>query len=131
MGVAIFASPDTHGMSGAMAIWSIILTIIAGYVAGRQTSRMAALKTRNDSLMHGMMMFGLSVVGGFVLFVIGSTTTTTSLYPLLDLRLVMGTGWTSFIALLLGWLAAMGGGATLGSPTITEAKQAVPMRAAA
>ena len=82
------------------------------------------MKTRNDGLMHGMMMFGPSVVGGFVLFVIGSTVTTANLYPLLDMRLVTGTGSTSFIALLLGWLAATGGASTLGSPTITEAKQA-------
>ena len=134
LGVAIFASSASNaarGMSAGMATWTIVLTIIAMFVAGRQTSRMAALPTRNDGLIHGMMMFGLSVVGALVLFAIGNAGTTANLQPLVNLRLVMGTGWTGFMALLLGWLAAMWGASTLVRPTITEAKQPVPMRPAA
>lgn len=133
LGVAIFASSTnaTRGIDAGMAIWTIILTIIAMYVAGRQTSRMAAPTTRNDGLIHGMIMFGLSVVGVLVLSAIGSAATATSVHPLFSLRFVMGSGWASFIALLLGWLAAMGGASTLDRATITAAKQPVPMRPAA
>lgn len=87
--------------------------------------------TRNDGLIHGMMMFGLSVVGVLVPSAIGSAATATNVHPLFSLRFVMGRGWASFIALLLGWLAATGGASTLDRATITAAKQPVPMRPAA
>ncbi len=71
LGLAIFASlgnPDVAnrlmGMSLGMDIWAIVLTIIARYVAGRETGRLAAVGNRHDGLIHGMIMFGLSVIAG-------------------------------------------------------------------
>jgi hypothetical protein len=126
LGVAIFASnanPNAGapvlGQSVGMAIWAVILTIIAMYVAGRQTGRLAAVSTRNDGLMHALAMFGLAVVGLIVLVSLGgaamvegnasaATATTHSPYAL---TVVADLGWGGFCALFLGWLAAMFGGA--------------------
>src|SRR5271169_6079069 len=36
------------GMGFGMAIWTIVLTIIAMYVAGRETSRLAGVVTRHN-----------------------------------------------------------------------------------
>src|SRR5438105_3859739 len=70
LGIAIFASnanPGANapvlGQSIGMASWGVILTIIAMYVAGRQTGRLAAVRRKHDGLVHGLIMFGMSVVG--------------------------------------------------------------------
>src|SRR5215469_5274069 len=55
------------GPSMGIAIWSIILTIIAMYVAGRETGHLAGVTNRHDGLIHGMIMFGLSLVAVLVL----------------------------------------------------------------
>lgn len=126
LGVAIFASnanPNTGapvmGQSVGMAIWAVILTIIAMYVAGRQTGRMAAVTTRNDGLMHGLTMFGLAVVGLIVLVSLGgaaiaegNTAAAASTHSPYALTVVADLGWGGFCALFLGWLAAMFGGAS-------------------
>ena len=57
-------------MKAGMAVWTIILTILAMYVAGNETSRLAGFAPRHDGLSHGMMMFGLAVVGGVALAVL-------------------------------------------------------------
>jgi len=74
LALAIFASnananvtAPVTGQSAGIAIWSIILTIIAMYVAGRETGRLAAVTNRHDGLIHGMIMFGLSVVSAIIL----------------------------------------------------------------
>ncbi len=122
LGLAIFASaanPNTaapvQGMSAGIGIWMIVLTIIAMYVAGRETGRLAAVDNRHDGLIHGMIMFGLSVVAALVLTVLGGNTLSggtsvaaTSHSPYI-LTVVSDVGWIGFVALLLGWLAAMGG----------------------
>ena len=100
-------------MGAGMAIWTIVLTIIAMYVAGRETGRLASVVSRHDGVIHGMMMFGLSVVGAIVLAIlagavtsVGSTTTTGAHTGYLS---SVSTEWTAFVSLLLGWLAAMCG----------------------
>ena len=102
-------------MGAGMAVWTIVLTIIALYVAGRETGRLARVVSRHDGVIHGMMMFGLSVVGAIVLAIlagaaiaVGSTTISTHSAYLLSI----GAEWTAFVSLLLGWLAAMGGAST-------------------
>ena len=69
LGFAIFASsanPSSAApvlnMSTGIAIWCVVLTAIAMYVAGVETGRLARVATRHDGLVHGLMMFGLSVV---------------------------------------------------------------------
>ena len=110
------AAPVT-GQSVGIAIWSIILTIIAMYVAGLETGRLAGLTNRHDGLIHGMIMFGLSVVAAIILTSLGGAVLSggngivgTSAHNGYNLGIFADLGWAGFIALLLGWLAAMGGG---------------------
>ena len=123
LGLAIFASnaspnaaAPVTGQSVGMAIWSIILTIIAMYVAGLETGRLAAVSNRHDGLIHGMIMFGLSVVAVIVLTTLagavlsGGTGIQGSAHNGYLLGMFADLGWSGFVALLLGWLAAMGGG---------------------
>ncbi len=125
LGLAIFASnaspnaahPVT-GQSVGMAIWAVVLTIIAMYVAGRETGRLAAVSNRHDGLIHGMIMFGLSFAGVVVLLAVaGSTLSAASTGSGVNatahsgyvLGAVADLGWAGFFALFLGWLAAMFG----------------------
>ncbi|MGH9641253.1 MAG: hypothetical protein ACRD3Q_02380, partial [Terriglobales bacterium] len=142
LGYAIFASAASSevarmstGASIGMSIWAIVLTIIAMYVAGRETGRLAAVSNRHDGLVHGMIMFGLSVVAAIVLLGVAetgmnlglSTTAHTSILASVN----PGLGWAEFLALFFGWLAAMGGAST-GARRRSEPEQTVqPIRPAA
>jgi hypothetical protein len=122
LGVAIFASntnPNANapvlGQSVGMGIWTVVLTIIAMYVAGRETGRMADVQSRHDGLIHGLIMFGLAVTGLIVLASIGGSAIAqgnavpgTSHNPF-AITVVADLGWAGFVALFLGWLAAMSG----------------------
>jgi hypothetical protein len=125
LGFAIFSSAaSTNGQRAAgslgvgMAIWAIVLTIIAMYVAGRETGHLAAVTNRHDGLVHGMIMFGLSVVATLVITLLGGmslsgSTGTVVTGPISYLMHVFsGMGWVGFLSLILGWLAAMGGAST-------------------
>lgn len=77
LGVAIFgsaASPNAAhpvtGMNIGISVWSVILTIIAMYVAGRVTGHLAGIGNRRDGVVHGITMFGLSVIGVALLAVL-------------------------------------------------------------
>jgi hypothetical protein len=122
LGMAIFASaanPNAQnpitGMNVGMGIWAVVLTIIAMYVAGRETGRLAAVATRHDGLAHGMVMFGLSVVAALVITVIGGlslgngTGVAANAHSPYILTVFADLGWIGFFALFLGWLAALGG----------------------
>lgn len=120
LGVATFtssANPNAArpvlGMSVGIGIWAIVLTIIAMYVAGRETSHLAAVNTRHDGLIHGMVMFGLSVIAVLIVAAIGGTalnsgTQNVSATPYV-FTLAADLGWVGFAALFLGWLAALWG----------------------
>lgn len=87
LAVAIFG----HAVLGTgMAVWTIILTIIAMYVAGRETARLAGLATKHDGVAHGLMMFGLSVIGMIALFIMAMPALNTS--P--DMREMLSAGLT-------------------------------------
>ena len=123
LGEAIFASAaNPHaanpvlGMSTGMEVWAVILTIIAFYVAGRVTAHLsAAAVDRGGRIMHGMAMFGLSVVGVLLMVVIAGTALTggtgaaASAHNSYVLTVFSDIGWAGFVALFLGWLAAIGG----------------------
>jgi len=125
LGMAIFASAanpssagPVTGMGVGMGIWAIVLTIIAMYVAGRETGRLAGVNNRHDGLVHGMIMFGLSVVATLVIAAVGGSAVSggngvqgTARNPYL-LSMFSGLGWAGFIALFLGWLSAMAGAQT-------------------
>ncbi len=104
------------GVGVGMAIWSIVLAVIAMYVAGHETGRMAGVVTRYDALMHGMMMFGLTVVGAILLVVLGGAVLTADgvriIVPHASGAVSVGQEWTTFLALGLSWLAAMFGAST-------------------
>lgn len=125
LGAAIFASAanpnaahPVTGMSVGIAVWSVILTIIAMYVAGRVTGHLARIGNSRDGVVHGMIMFGLSVTSVIVFTLLaGAAATSVAAAGTVHsssylLTLFAGIGWPGFIALFLGWLAAMGGAAT-------------------
>ncbi|HEU5411112.1 MAG TPA: hypothetical protein VFU57_08835 [Candidatus Acidoferrales bacterium] len=128
LGMAVFATAanpnaprPVRGMGTGMDIWAIVLTIIAMYVAGMVTGKLAGIATARDGAVHGMAMFGLSVVGVLLILglgesaIVGGTAngtpylTTHSSYIL---SLFSSIGWVGFVAMFLGWLAAMGGAST-------------------
>ncbi len=124
LGEAIFASSananaaqPVSGMSVGMGFWSVILTIIAMYVAGRVTAHLSGAIDRTTRIMQGMTMFGLSVMAVVATLVLGGTALsggsglaggTHSPYLL---TVFSDVGWIGFASLFLGWLAAMGGAA--------------------
>ncbi len=120
LGLAIFASAASPNVSQSIAhqgwgigIWSIVLTIIAMYVAGRETGRLAGVDNRHDGMIHGLVMFGLSVVGVLVLLTIGGSAinggagVSGNVHNGYALSVMSGLGWGGFLSLFLGWLAAM------------------------
>ena len=122
LGMAIFAgaanpnaAQPVSGMDLGIGIWAVVLTIIAMYVAGRETGRLAGVTSRHDGLIHGMIMFGLSVVAAVLITVIGGLTLSGGAavaggsHSLYILSVFSDLGWIGFFALFLGWLAAMGG----------------------
>jgi hypothetical protein len=124
LGMAIFASAakanaarPVSGMNVGESIWMIVLTIIAMYVAGLITGRLAAVTTSNEGVAHGQAMFGLSVVSLLVLVAIAGVGLTNAVSaPLASthspyiLGAIADLGWAGFVALFLGWIGAMIGG---------------------
>lgn len=127
LGLGIFAStanpspsaPVTGGgMTVAEAIWFIVLSIIALYVGGRIAAGMSHAATRKDGIIHGFVSFGLSIVAALLLvgMTIGVTTTqgigaVASTHSAWTLTAVADSGYAIFVALILGGIAAMAGGA--------------------
>jgi hypothetical protein len=110
----ISAAAPVARMNLGLAIWGIILTIIAMFVAGRVTGGMSGIVNSRDGMTHGMIMFGLSVAAGLVLFLIGGngfigTRVVAATQGAYVLGVFSYFGWALFVALFLGWLAAMAG----------------------
>jgi|SRR5215469_12773017 len=124
LGYAIFASVanpnSSQPLSGArlgLGIWSIVLTIVAMYVAGRTTRMLAGQLSRAERLVHGMVMYGLSVITVIVLTAcVALTISGSNLFAYsinarnpYVLSVFAGSAWLAFIALFLGWLAVLFG----------------------
>ena len=121
LGLAIFAraagaatAKPLLGMGVGPAIWAIVLTVVAMFVAGLETGRLAGVTNRRDGMVHGLMMFGLSVVAFVVLASLGGSTVTSTeaggtVQSPYVLAIFAELGWGGFIALFLGWLSAMWG----------------------
>lgn len=129
LGMAIFAqaanpgaAQPVAGMSTGMGVWAVILTIIAMYFAGLVTGKLAEIGNPRDGVVHGITMFGLAVVAVLVIVGLGegamasgatsATATTITSHSSYVLNTFANIGWTGFVALFLGWLAAMGGAST-------------------
>src|ERR1700739_3632890 len=66
LGIALFP-PANVGAKVGLGIWSVILTGIAMFIAGRLTSSSARLSSGYDAARHGMIMFGLCLTAAVVL----------------------------------------------------------------
>ncbi|HEY1678753.1 MAG TPA: hypothetical protein VGG04_13650 [Candidatus Sulfotelmatobacter sp.] len=120
LGAAIFTSaanpaaahPIT-GMGLGISIWAIVLTVVAMYVAGRETGRAAAIVNRHDGAIHGMAMFGLCLLAALMVIILGgnsiASNTTDSVRNPYFMNVISGLGWAGFFSIFLGWLAAIGG----------------------
>jgi hypothetical protein len=121
-------------INAGMALWTIILTIIAMYVAGHETSKLAGFAARHDGLVHGMMMFGLVVVGAVALLILAGAGVATGASKVFGTHIgyltSLGTEWTAFLSLLLGWLAAMWGGSNA-VKEVVKTRQSEQMQSAA
>lgn len=71
LALAIFG---TAHLGSGIAAWTIILTIIAMYVAGLETARLAGVSTRRDGVAYGMMMFGLATTSDMVVVFLSNIT---------------------------------------------------------
>ncbi len=113
LGVAIFASAFRPAEAGAfavgMGIWEIVLTIIAMYIAGRETARLAAINSRHAGVVYGMITFGLSLVAMAVLAICFSVAGFAVGPFILSLGASAGLGWAGFLVLFFGWISAMSG----------------------
>jgi hypothetical protein len=116
LGAAIFASvanPNVPsplaGIGVGMGIWAVVLTIIAMFVAGRTTGRLAG---RTDPIMNGTVTFGLSITSALIVAIVAELALGTLVTRVAGTHLLgtfVGLGWIGFVALFLGWLAAIGG----------------------
>jgi hypothetical protein len=129
LALAIFGI--TH-LGVGMAVWTIVLTIIAMYVAGLETARLAGVTTQGDGIAHGLMMFGLAVVSTIIVMFLSNTGLNgANARDLLANGIPSGMAWSAFLSLFLGGLAAMGG-ASIGSGQKSRTlRPAVPLRPAA
>jgi hypothetical protein len=115
LGYDIFfaSSRNVGGGDVGMEIWGVILTIIAMFVAGRITATLAGVTDSRGGVAHGMVMFGLSVVSVLLLVIMsGSTVDTSATMHTYMIDVFHTMGWSLFIGLFLGWLAALGGAST-------------------
>ncbi|MGH9686926.1 MAG: hypothetical protein ACRD5K_07540 [Candidatus Acidiferrales bacterium] len=124
LGVGVFASSANAnasqpvlGMGVGIGAWFVILTIVAFFVAGRITGGLARTDASRDGAVYGIVMFGVSVTAFLMLVLIGGFATgATIIHGTVHDASVLGDfsylGWTTFVGLFLGWIAAMAGAAT-------------------
>ena len=141
LGAAIFASvanpnaanPITS-MGVGIGIWAVILTIVAMFFAGRTTGRLGG---RTNAIMSGTVTYGLSVTAALVIAILGGlglgalATTSGLTHSGYFAGALAGLGWTGFVALFLGWIAAIGGAWSVGQRRSAEALAEQARRAAA
>jgi len=136
LGLAIFPAAYVGAKMG-LAIWSVVLTAIAMFIAGRQTGSCARLSGYRDGARHGMIMFGLSLTAAILLMMSGSLLLAD--FPAIEtsarssdlVHVFTGSGWVPFAALFLGWLGAMIGASSGGTSKTEEHSTVKQMRPAA
>lgn len=105
------AGPLMPRVTDGMGIWAAILTIVAMFVAGIVTGRLAGVSAQYQAAMHGMVMFGLGVTAAVVLTSAGGLlfaglAAGASIHENV-IGIFGGSAWIAFVGLFLGWLAAM------------------------
>ena len=78
LGLAIFATVVNPGASKfdmglGIGIYFIVLTVVAMFISGSATGRLAGVTTRLDGFYHGLVLYGLVLVCAFVLASLGGT----------------------------------------------------------
>ncbi len=133
LGVSIFGTfaataAPAGGVGVGMSIWAVILTIIAMFVGGRVTGGLAGTTDTRGGSVHGLVMFGLAIAASVVIVAAGGATLAgiglAAMHRVYLLDIFSYPGWPLFVALFLGWLAAMGGAATAHK----ELPVAIPMQ---
>lgn len=76
LGLAIFATvahpaASKFDMGLGILIYAIVLTVVAMFIAGSATGRLAGVSTRLDGFYHGLVLYGLVLVCAFVLASLG------------------------------------------------------------
>jgi hypothetical protein len=136
LGIAIFPAANAGAKVG-LGVWSVVLTAIVMFIAGRQTGSSARLSGGYNAARHGMIMFGLSLTAAIVLLMTGSVLltdfpTVNTLTRSSDLVSVFsGSDWVPFATLFLGWLGAMIGASSVGTTKRGERSNVSQMRPAA
>jgi hypothetical protein len=135
LGTAIFpsaagptAAQPIAGMGLGISIWSVILTIVALFVAGRVTGHLAGIGNARDGVVHGMIMFGLAMPSTLVIVSLAGMAmgaSVTGAHGVYVLSLFGTLGWAGFVGTFLGWLAALGG-ASMGAREIV--RTAIPQQ---
>ena len=123
LGLAIFASAanpnaahPVGGMSTGMGIWTIILSIIALYFAGKTAGRLSNATDRNIGMYHGLVTFGMSIFTTVLIAAltlgstVGGTGTLTRFNNNTMASAIATGGWWIFFACLLAMIAAGIGG---------------------
>jgi hypothetical protein len=123
LGVAIFATAanpnaaqPVGGMSTGIGIWTVVLSIIALYFAGKTASRMSGAVTRNAGLYHGLVTFGLSLFAAILIAAMTLSSTVAGSASITHVgsntlaSAISTSGWWLFVACVLGMIAAAIGG---------------------
>jgi hypothetical protein len=136
LGLAIFPAANAGAKVG-LGIWSVILTAIAMFIAGRQTGSSARLSGRSDGVRHGMIMFGLSLTAAIVLMMSGSVLLAD--FPRINssarssdlVSVFTSSDWVPFATLFFGWVGAIIGASSAGPLKTEERSNVTQMRPAA
>ena len=123
LGLAIFASAanpnaaqPVAGMSVGIGIWTVVLSIIALYFAGRTASRLSGTLKRTIGTYHGLVTYGMSIFATVLIaaLALGSTVAgNAGISHVGNTALasaVATSGWWIFFACVLGMIAAAIGG---------------------
>jgi hypothetical protein len=132
LGMAIFTtgvSPNgaSAGMEVGMGFWTVILTAVSMYIAGRATGKLAGVVNSHDGIVHGIVMFGLGVTASIVIGALGNFMTAGAAIGARGLNIFSEWNWVAFVSLFCGWLAAMAGASsgTRRAPAIAQQAPAV------
>jgi len=155
LGLAIFATvtqpaASKFDMGLGIGIYAIVLTVVAMFIAGSATGRLAGVSTRLDGFYHGLVLYGLVLVCAFVLASLGgglsaaatnaatggaaaenaanaaqnavnNAAGTLGSYPTpYIMNLLTTLGWGGFISLFLAFVAAVAGAASAVAPRVVE-----------